>query len=99
MLSDQRRKEYNFDSFEKGREEWPQERWESEGKPHIWITAETQGGYEVQVNTAYGGIRLLLNDEIVAVGDTMATYINSDNSIEVVVLDKEYYGVSKYLWF
>jgi len=99
MLLDQRRKEYNFDNFEKANEEWPQERWENEGKPHIWVTAEKRGEYEVQVNKAYGGIRLLLNDAIVAVGKYMAMYVNADNSVEVVALDKDYYGVSKFLWF
>lgn len=97
----QTRKEYNFSNFNDAASAWPQERWENEGRPHIWITAETQDGYEVQVDKAYGGVRLLIGNEIVAVGNTMLTYSHTDatTKVEIVVLDKEYYCVSKYLWF
>jgi len=85
-----------YDSVEEGKKAWPQERWENEGMPHVFCKVESsEDGYEVQLDGAYGSLRLLYKGEAIAVGRNMISGIIGH---EIVVLDREYYGVSKYIW-
>ncbi len=71
--------------------------WINEGRPNVWVKVEefssNDSVYEVEVNVAFGGMRLLENNVVVisGLGNTIAF-------ADIVVLNKEYYGLSKYVW-
>jgi len=68
------------------------EEWEKLNKPCIWWTVEIDGEYNVLLDIAHDRIALFKNDEYI---DSSKVAIISDN---IVVLDKNYYPVKKYIW-
>ena len=95
-------KDITFDSIEQQRKEWPQKRWEDEGRPRMWckveeITKMAGKTYKAEVDTAYGAVRISLNDEVIGMGKWAVTTNKKDEP--VVLLDRDYYGVEKYIWF
>jgi len=71
---------------------YSQEEWEDAGEPHTWKIAEIEGEYTVIIDTSYWYMILFKNDEIIGSGEHE---IISDN---IVVLDKSYWEVFKYIW-
>lgn len=69
------------------------EEWEAQGKPKMWETVESKGEYEVQIDSGYGYMRLMKFG--LEVEEAYNGIIVHDN---VVVLDKDLYGVTKYIW-
>jgi len=69
-----------------------QEEWEDEGCPHTWKLLEVNGEYSVVVDTSYWMMFLFKNDEIISYGEHI---IITEN---VVVMDKNHYEISKYIW-
>ncbi len=70
----------------------PQKEWKAMGKPIMWVCEETDGEYEVQFDVGYGGMRLLHSGKEVIRGRNHI-YWNG-----VLVMDKNIYGLPKYLW-
>jgi hypothetical protein len=67
--------------------------WVADGKPANWIEVETNGNYTVYVDHSYGWLALFDNNTLLCWGkETMY------DCGGVVVLDKEYYSASKYIW-
>jgi len=66
--------------------------WEEAGRPHCWVHVEKEGEYSVEVDMPYGAIRLLKNGREVRRGK-WGIFMK-----KIVVLDKDYYGVHKYIW-
>ncbi len=92
------RKEIRFSSLKES-SEYDQKGlsfWIKDGRPDVWVKVESLLSedvlYEVEVNVAYGGIRLLQDNDVVSSGKYEAI------SDTMIALDKEYYGLSKYLW-
>lgn len=73
--------------------------WAVLGNPHMWKIMETvcvdHNTYEAQVDYGYGYVRLMVNGD--EVGRAKVTHIVIFENC--VLLDKEYFGCSKYLWF
>lgn len=67
--------------------------WQAEDKPANWIAVETNRQYTVYVDHSYGWLALFDNNTLLCSGkETMY------DCGGVVVLDKEYYSASKYIW-
>ena len=66
--------------------------WEELGRPYHWEIVEEKYDYKVALDSAYGHIALFKNDSLLDV--TSRTIILED----IVVLDKDYYSTSKYIW-
>lgn len=69
------------------------ETWKLDGEPHVWMLEENNFVYEVWKDVAYNQIILLKNGNAVNHGVNIITFGN------VIVVDKNYFDVSKYLWF
>jgi hypothetical protein len=59
---------------------------------HDWIIVESDGDFTVWMDNGYGLLALTRGEELCDVGKYIA---RSEN---VVALDKDYYGVAKYIW-
>ena len=70
------------------------EHWEEAGRPYLWLKVEEAvcGIFTVYIDLAYGYLLLFKSNEILGKG------IDSVITDEVIVLDKDYYGCSKYIW-
>jgi hypothetical protein len=66
--------------------------WIKEGKPRTWAIVEEYQNYKVLEDSSYGLIALFDSEELVDIHTQFITYIN------IVVLDKHYYNLSKYIW-
>lgn len=66
--------------------------WVSKGRPCQWVLVETDDVYSVYEDVAYGRMALFINDSLVSHGMHMCS------TQDIVVLHKEYFGVSKYIW-
>jgi hypothetical protein len=93
-------KELVFDSIEKCREKGidESEAWEKAGRPILWCTVEKEydyGEFVAQVDIGYGAVRLIKDGKEIARGKHAAI---SGNNARVIVLDKEYFGLEKYIW-
>lgn len=66
--------------------------WEQQGRPYSWVTAEKKNGYEVLEDYGHGWLAVFKNEKLLGVGKDKIALKN------VVVLDKRYYGIKKYLW-
>ena len=67
--------------------------WEKADKPRMWLSVEKLDDYEVQIDVGYGGVRLLKNN--LEIARTNQTEIIQD---DIIVIDKEYYSATKYIW-
>jgi hypothetical protein len=75
------------------------EAWDKAGRPHEWECVEIvehsdRKKYRVWVDYAYGKIALTVDGKLVQYGKDFLSHEGS-----VIVLEKEFYGVKKYLWF
>ena len=68
--------------------------WIAAGRPAIVNELERKNGYVAAVESSYGKILLFSKT-----GELLATGSHEAVSDKVVVLDKYYHGVQKYLWF
>lgn len=84
-------------TFGEWKRAWPNDRWEKEGKPRLWITVETltigDDVYEARIDVGYGFVGLFLNSKEIDKGKNFA----SDND-GIVVLDKDYYNTKSYFF-
>lgn len=70
------------------------EHWNSSGRPYLWLKVEDAvcGIFTVYKDLTCGYLLLFKNNEIIGKGtDSVITD-------EVIVLDKDYYSCSKYIW-
>ena len=68
--------------------------WTDRGSPHSWVEVEKSGRYTVFADVGYGWLVIFKDDSYLGRGMREITGIDA----EIVVLDKEYYRVSKYIW-
>ena len=69
------------------------------GSPYVWSHAETSGPYTVLRDHSYGLLALFQGDELLAVGkDHIFPSAWTSDPVSIVVLDRDYYGVHKYIW-
>jgi hypothetical protein len=68
------------------------EEWLSQNKPHIWWRVEIDGDLMVLSDSSYGRIALFNGEKLI---ESSKTLIVTDN---VVIIDKNYYPVLKYIW-
>lgn len=66
--------------------------WEALFEPHCWVLVEEFKQYVCYIDVAYGRIALFENDEFLSTGKFSATHD------EVIALDKDYYGISHYIY-
>jgi hypothetical protein len=83
-----------FSSVEEARKEFPLDtnHWLKLGSPHIWCTVEERNGYTAQIDIAYGQVRLMKKDKEISSGKFMCA------AKDIICLDIDYYGLTKYLW-
>lgn len=67
--------------------------WIAASEPYCLRHVESERGYDVFIDLAYGQVILVKGDTIVNWGKY---FTQADDCI---CLDKEYYNVAKYLWF
>lgn len=77
----------NINWFEHSVEEWLEL-----GKPRMWKFCEKDGDLSVFVDMAFGRLALFSEEKLIGDGKFEVT------SKVAVVLDKDYYGTSKYIW-
>lgn len=68
------------------------EEWLKEGGPHVWEIVEEKDQYQVWYDTAYGKMAIFKGDTIIGAGKHE---IVTD---DIVAVDKEYYGTTKYIF-
>lgn len=86
--------EFVYNSFSEAAHSKEYQNWTLAGKPHMWVPVERNGFFECQIDTAHGYIRLMHNGEEVCRGKNLCT----SNKHNVVCMDTEFYGISKYIW-
>jgi hypothetical protein len=62
---------------------------------HDWVAVESDGEYIVWLDQGYGLLALTKGEELCG---QVGKYFIQDNKGKVTVLDRDYYGVSKYIW-
>ena len=70
--------------------------WERAGKPHCWIRVESKQGVDVFIDTGWGHLAAYYSDKVVGWSAEAKQVISTSM---FVVLDREYFGVHKYIWF
>lgn len=69
-----------------------EEEWVNQNKPHIWWRVEVNENLMVLTDCGYGRIALFDGDKLI---ESSKASIITDT---VVVMDKNYYPVTKYIW-
>jgi len=100
------RKQLFFNSIEECDAKFPRDsdckKWNDAGRPELWIKVETSINvktakkYEVYYDFGFGGLMLKCNNEVIVKGRDSLTGIPGH---DIVVLDKNYFGTNKYIWF
>ena len=70
-----------------------QDEWIAASRPFIWSLIETKEKYSLYADEAYGLLALFSNGMLIK-----ATTSNIFGHENILVLDKHYYGLNKYLW-
>lgn len=71
------------------------EAWQAAGRPAVWHVAEqSTDGWACAIDTGYGLLALFKGDECFGVGKHS---VNADPP-KVIALDRDYYGLTSYLW-
>ena len=82
-----------FESMEAYRKVIPNSTaWVKADSPICWVLVETDGAYQCYLDLGYGGMKLICGGEY----ELAAGYMVQLNN--VVALDRDYYGVHKYIW-
>lgn len=68
------------------------EDWIKLGEPHCWLRVDELSGFIAYVDCSYGNIALFEGAELIASGRFSAI------TERVVALDKDYYGISHYIF-
>ena len=63
-------------------------------RPYLWEHLETARVYSAYRDLGYGNIALFKRDELIGVTDRPILAIEG----HPILLDKEYYGIDKYIW-
>lgn len=72
-------------------------KWEQAGRPRIFIPVEQEDGYTVVIDYGYSYMVLFKGNKICGTGkNEIIPYGESIHNI--IVLDKEYYNINKYIW-
>ena len=76
------------------------EEWKSLGEPRCLIEVERENGFVAAIDAAYG-LQIIFSEDgkFCSWGHHETSLKNDETLVEAVCLDKNYYGVSKYLWF
>lgn len=82
-------KEFPHDTID---EDEDYKEWEKQGKPYWWGLAETEGKYSVYMDYGYGNLAVFSDGELIGYG------LRKIITKEVVVLHRDYYETSKYIW-
>lgn len=74
--------------------------WEEAGRPYLLVPVETYKNFTVYLDRAFGNLFLYEGDKPIAKGRYEITEHDyfEKNHPDIVVLDKENFGVSKYIW-
>lgn len=104
------RKRLFFESVEECDKQFPRnddlKEWEEAGCPELWVRVEDkdtfvkgiyQHDYVVYADFGYGNLMLKHKGKEVSIGKHSIQGVPGHE--DVIVLDRDYYGVKKFLWF
>lgn len=95
-------KEAMLEDFPENDDKFIVDTWNKKGRPFLWVKVEEKDNFAVYVDYAYGGLMLKYKGKEIGRGKDNIQFITENISAldkDVVVLDKDYYNVKKYLWF